>query len=175
MWVRLFICLAASILIHFLFFSQSLDPPAGPGRADLAGNLVAVGLVQGVYQDRLKQVVKPAPPEEQKPDQEEGMSFVTEGTVSTGYMEVLKKKIFDTWQYPEEAVNNGEEGKVAISFVLDSTGMVREIGVLKSSGSPILDSAAMAAVEKASPFARFNGRMKDETLKITGNFCYVLD
>lgn len=174
MWIRIFLCLAVSILIHFLFLSQSLDRIAGPGRAPDNDNLVHVGLLQGILPDRQKQELTQILPEK-NPGQEEGMSFVTEGTVSSGYMDVLKKKIFDTWQYPEEAINKGQEGKVTVSFTLDHAGMVREVSVIKSSGSPVLDSAATAAVEKAAPFGRFNGQMKDKTLKITGNFCYVLD
>jgi len=175
MWIRIFICLAASILIHFLFFSQTLDLPTRPGMAQHASSFVHVGLLKGVFPDRQMQGMKQDSPENRKSGQEEGMSFVTEGTVSSGYMEVLKKKIFDTWQYPEEAVNQGQEGKVTISFTLDDAGTVKDIGVLKSSGSAILDSAAMAAVEKAAPFDRFNGQVKERTLRITGNFCYVLD
>jgi TonB family protein len=173
MWIRVFICLAISVLIHFLFFFHH-EPSAVPGKALSGNHLVPIGLVAGIYQNRQAQEVKPVP-EKPLEGNEEGVTFVTEGNVSAGYMEVLKKKIFDTWEYPEDAVNKGQQGKVTISFVLDNTGNVKEIGVVKTSGSHILDSAAMAAVEKAAPFGRFNGQMKDRTLKITGNFCYVLD
>jgi hypothetical protein len=33
----------------------------------------------------------------------------------------------------------------------------------------------MAAVKKASPFGFFTGDIKEKTLKVTGNFGYVLD
>jgi TonB family protein len=175
MWIRLFICLAASILIHFLFFFQTLEPVVKPGKAPYGNNLISVSLMESILPGKEVPEMKHDQGPQTKEAIEEGMSFVTEGTVSAGYMEVLKKKIFDTWQYPEDAVNKGLQGKVTISFVLDNTGKVKEIGILKTSGSPILDSAATAAVEKASPFGGFNGQMKDKTLKITGNFCYVLD
>ena len=64
---------------------------------------------------------------------------------------------------------------MTISFVLNDKGKLMDMGVLVSSGSHRLDSAAMAAVENASPFGSFTGDIKEKTLKVTGNFGYVLD
>lgn len=175
MWLRLLAFLAVSILIHALFFSRSWINFEVPTHFHM-NNFMSVNLIQGKSQDIiLPAVTSSVPTQKNQTEREAGMSFVTEGTVSADYMEVLKKKIFDTWQYPDEAINKGQEGKVTVSFVLSSTGKMMEIGILKSSGSYILDSAAMAAVEKAAPFGNFSSQMKDKTIKITGNFCYVLD
>ena len=59
--------------------------------------------------------------------------------------------------------------------MLNDKGELLDMGVLVSSGSKSLDSAAMAAIKKASPFGSFTGDIKEKTLKVTGNFGYVLD
>ncbi len=105
----------------------------------------------------------------------EGVSFVAEGGVGKVYLDKLKVKIFNVWQYPADAIHKGEQGKVTISFVLNDKGELMDMGVLAGSGSSSLDSAAMAAVKKASPFGSFTGDIKEKTLKVTGNFAYVLD
>lgn len=105
----------------------------------------------------------------------EGISFRAEGVASVGYMDRLKARIFRAWEYPEDAILRGEEGKVSIEFVLGAQGELVDIGVLKSSGSPRLDRAAMNAVAKAAPFgplAEVGGR---DRLKVTGLFAYVLE
>jgi TonB family protein len=174
MWMRLIVCLSASMLLHLFFFSQSLTIMAPP--RNFLYHPVAVDLVEGMQQGgALQEIANPAQAQVVKTDTEEGMSFDTEGTVSSGYMDILKARIFKVWQYPEDAINKGQEGKVTISFVLNGKGEVVDIGILKTSGSYSLDSAAMAAVEQAAPFGSFGGDVKNETLKVTGHFCYVLD
>ncbi|HWR67676.1 MAG TPA: TonB family protein, partial [Desulfomonilia bacterium] len=63
----------------------------------------------------------------------------------------------------------------SITFVLNERGEVADIGVLKSSGSYSLDSAAMAAIEDAAPFGPLTDNNGEKTLKVTGHFAYVLD
>jgi TonB family protein len=106
---------------------------------------------------------------------EEGVSFKAEGKVSADFMTLLKAKIFYVWKYPDEAVQKGRQGNVGISFILNSKGEVVDIGIIKSSGSPSLDSAAIDAIRKASPFGPVTSDDNDKSLKITGHFCYVLD
>jgi protein TonB len=54
--------------------------------------------------------------------------------------------------YPRIAKRMGLEGKVIISFIICSSGDVKEVEVVESSGSPILDKNAVEAVKKTSPF-----------------------
>jgi protein TonB len=55
--------------------------------------------------------------------------------------------------YPTSARAKGWEGKVSVSFRLGPDGQARDIRVVVSSGFPVLDRSAVAAVRKASPFA----------------------
>ena len=95
--------------------------------------------------------------------------------MGTSYLDLLKARIFLVWKYPDEAIQKGQEGKVSISFELNSNGELVDIGILKSSGSSSLDTASTAAVKQASPFGPLPKDISDKPLKITGQFCYVLD
>jgi protein TonB len=139
-------------------------------------NLVPVNLITGMSRSiDAQDVSKSDKDQNANPGTGPGVSFNTEGYAKAGYMDMLKMKIFKTWQYPEDAINKGKQGDVDISFELNSVGAVMSVGVVKTSGSSSLDSAAVAAVKKSSPFGPFTGDDKQKTLKITGHFCYVLD
>lgn len=182
MIARVFVCFVLSILIHVVFFISSfglLDKPK-----DIRENIqtVSVNLVDvpsqaaGVYEVKTLPVVSAPQKVERKNHQDaEGVSFEAAGGVGAGYIDKLKVRIFKIWKYPEDAVQKGEQGKVTITFVLNNKGEVVDIGVLASSGSYRLDSAAMAAIKKAGPFGSFTSDIKDKTLKVTGHFRYVLD
>lgn len=115
-----------------------------------------------------------APLEEQEIS-DDGVTFDVEGEVNADYLELLKIKIFNAWEYPQDAIEKGYEGTVRIAFVIDGTGRLVEIGILSSSGHYSLDTAAMGAIELAGPFGPFTEDVVAQVLKITGNFGYVMD
>ncbi|MGO9147569.1 MAG: TonB family protein [Desulfomonilia bacterium] len=104
-----------------------------------------------------------------------GVSFKADRTVGTSYLDLLKARIFLVWKYPDEAIQKGQEGRVSISFELNSNGELIDISILESSGSSSLDTASTAAVKQASPFGPLPKDISDKPLRITGQFCYVLD
>jgi protein TonB len=54
--------------------------------------------------------------------------------------------------YPRIARRMGLQGRVTIAFVILTDGTVKDIDIVESSGSPILDRNAVDAVKKTSPF-----------------------
>jgi len=64
----------------------------------------------------------------------------------------VRAGIARTLVYPPSARRNGLEGKVLLEFVLLADGRIRELALRSSSGFPVLDAAALAAVERAAPF-----------------------
>jgi protein TonB len=175
MW-RLFVCFTVSAMVHVLVLMLPLVIMAKPSDFLPRRDVLSVKLVEGMQQ--IKELVEANKPVENQKSEavpEEGVSFEAEGGVGAGYLDPLKVKIFRVWQYPEDAIQKGQQGKVSISFVLNSKGELVDIGILTSSGSYSLDTAAMAAIEQASPFGSFTGDIKERTLKVTGHFCYVLD
>jgi TonB family protein len=171
MTTRLFLCLAVSASIHALVLVQPWTLMATSKTAEQKAPSIPIKLVD---QEQLKQLLVPQE-EDAAGESREGISFETEGDVSTDYLDLLKVKIFDAWVYPEDAVRNDQEGIVKIIFTLDGTGRVVDIGILQSSGYPGLDAAALYAIKKASPFGPFTNDIAAGELKITGSFCYVLD
>ncbi len=170
MTTRLFVCIAVSTCIHALVIIQPWHILGASGMVESPDVAVPVRLVEEKQpEESLRDVAQELDTEE------EGISFEVEGVVSADYLDQLKVKIFDAWEYPADAIEKAYEGTVKISFVLDASGRLVEIGVLSSSGHYSLDTAAMAAIELANPFGPFTEDIAGQSLKITGNFCYLLD
>ena len=68
--------------------------------------------------------------------------------------------------YPIKSLRQGEEGIVVLSMVLSRRGRVLAISIGESSGHPKLDQAALKIVNRATPFPRFDRRMKMEELRV---------
>jgi periplasmic protein TonB len=51
--------------------------------------------------------------------------------------------------YPEAARRDGVEGRVVVRFVVDGGGEVQEVSILHSSGSALLDEAAIGLLRGA--------------------------
>ena len=168
---RLLVAFIISLCIHILVLLQPWQIMARTELLLPIDDAVPIQLVEELPDE-------PAQPPEPEPELEvppEGVSFEAEGVVSDDYMERLKSKIFHAWQYPRKAIDRGEEGSVRLYFELDDQGTLIAIGILTSSGSLALDTAAIKAVEQASPFGPFTEDLTARTLKITGWFSYVLD
>jgi TonB family protein len=66
--------------------------------------------------------------------------------------------------YPPQA--NGAEGVVTVGFRIDRQGKVVTSQVVKSSGSSVLDAAALALIKRASPFPPPPAELSDGDLSI---------
>ncbi len=164
-------CLTVSLVIHVIALLQPWNLMAVSNNRESMPDSIPIKLLGD--NDLPKELV--AQDEGKAQEQQEGLSFETEGDVSAGYMDLLKSRIFNSWEYPAEAVNTGREGVVKIMFVLDAAGRLTDIGVVKSSGYETLDAAAVDAIAKAGPFGPFTDDIEGQSLKITGSFCYVLE
>ena len=69
------------------------------------------------------------------------------------YTHLVQKQIEAVKQYPKRAQRRNEQGVVEMIFTIGKDGKIVSQNIIKSSGSRILDGAAMDALEKASPFA----------------------
>ncbi|MBN1635589.1 MAG: energy transducer TonB [Deltaproteobacteria bacterium] len=164
MKTRLVVCFALSVFLHALILIMPWQVMARGGAAEQQEDPFPVNLVKQI--EELKTSIQEA---------EEGLSFEVEGKVSVDYLERLKARIFYVWEYPKSAIEQGFEGTVRICFVLDASGWIIDNTLVSSSGFAELDQAALIAVENAGPFGPFSEDINQETLKITGNFCYVID
>ncbi len=75
----------------------------------------------------------------------------------TGFLQQLMadalwQQVSDKSTYPSEAVDAKLQGKVVLRAALQPDGSAGRIDVVESSGSPILDQAAVISVKQATPF-----------------------
>jgi protein TonB len=70
------------------------------------------------------------------------------------YTELVQRQIEAVKQYPKRAQRRNEQGVVKIVFTIGNDGEIVSVNILKSSGSRLLDGAAIDAVKNASPFPR---------------------
>jgi protein TonB len=70
------------------------------------------------------------------------------------YFQLLKMRVEALKTYPEQAKKQNQQGLAVIEFSLNQKGQVSAVRVHKSSGSRVLDRAALQAVQKSAPFPR---------------------
>ncbi len=70
------------------------------------------------------------------------------------YFHVVRERIAQKKTYPLVAVDRQMEGQVTVGFTIDLDGRISGVNIVSSSRRPILDRAAIQAVEAASPFPR---------------------
>jgi TonB family protein len=73
------------------------------------------------------------------------------------YLKVIISKIHSEKYYPRIAKKRGIQGDALLRFELKTDGGLEKVNILKSSGSNILDKAAVNTVKKAAPFPYING------------------
>ena len=81
------------------------------------------------------------------------------------YMEAWRAKVerVGNLNYPDDARKNNLTGSLILDVALNADGSVNQITIRRSSGSKILDDAAIRIVELSSPFAPFPDHIKEET------------
>lgn len=91
-----------------------------------------------------------------------------------GYLEQVQASIDRTWRWKEALLAARGGGKVLLRFTLGAGGAVEEIGVVESSGNPILDREAVEAVRRA-PLPSLPSHWTIERLHLFAEFAYRLE
>jgi protein TonB len=149
---RLFLALAASLLLHILPFVPGLipspapSPPPAPIIASLRPPPVAPLPAPPplTLPEQSKPAASPAkpPPEKRKPPEKPAAAKTWTQAVSQHL-----KKLNDAGQfYPPEAIARGLEGEVLVLIIIDESGRVTAARIEQGSGHRILDDAALHAV-----------------------------
>ncbi|MHB8562565.1 MAG: energy transducer TonB [Acidiferrobacteraceae bacterium] len=73
------------------------------------------------------------------------------------YMDAWKARVerIGNSHYPRAVRNAGLSGRLLIDVAINANGSLRNVHILRSSGSPVLDEAALRIVRRAAPFAPF--------------------
>jgi len=82
--------------------------------------------------------------------------------INPEYLGIINQQVQSSISYPPEALEQGWEGIVQVKFVINQDGQITDIYIAESSGYPLLDAAAMFAIQDASPYP-FPNEYKDET------------
>jgi len=98
----------------------------------------------------------------------------TESIKYVSYMKLLKDKIQNVWVYPEQARLKNQQGTLLVEFGINKNGSLAYAKVIRSSGYPILDEAAIKAIREASPFNPLPDRFGVDRLNIYATFTYEL-
>jgi colicin import membrane protein len=83
-------------------------------------------------------------------------AFAAPATAATGeainYQLVVGGMLERAKHYPESAIRRGAQGTATIGFVVDESGAVASVSLLRSSGEADLDTESVALVRRAAPF-----------------------
>jgi TonB family protein len=91
-----------------------------------------------------------------------------------GYFQTVKQKIEAYWVYPREARRQSQAGSGTAVLTLTQDGRLRDVSVVRSSGSDVLDRYFVDAIRLAAPFSRLPCRISEGAVPITINFAYRL-
>lgn len=101
-------------------------------------------------------VIKPASgPAASRPDSGAPLPQASSSSglvASSSYAEIIASHIAHYRFYPLPARQRHEEGKVIIRIVVAHNGNLESSAILQTSGSHLLDSAALSTVKRASPY-----------------------
>jgi TonB family protein len=92
---------------------------------------------------------------------------VSDSKILQDFLKIISRKIEESKRYPRWAMDAGLEGMVVIRFsILQDGTLDAEIQLVSSSGTQVLDNAAVAAVRDAAPFPALPRALKRERLQI---------
>ncbi len=110
--------------------------------------------------------------EDEDSGDEEEVSLNTTEIKYADYMARIKHQIEKVWTYPEQAARKGISGEITLRFKLSKDGNLLSVRMLDSSGTKILDVAAIKAVKGAAPYYPFPATITTKKLVITASFIY---
>ncbi len=101
------------------------------------------------------------------------ITFDTSNAKYIGYMRLLRIEIESIWKYPRRAAYSGEQGDLEIRFTINRQGLLTDVRVLRGSGFPLLDEAAVQALRDGRYWPLPDSWHKKK-LTIDGHFVYSL-
>jgi TonB family protein len=90
------------------------------------------------------------------------------------YFNKIRDRIKANWVYPRPAGERDIEGELLIKFHIAKDGRLEYIELVHTSGTPILDDAALTAVKLAQPFPPVPDDIAKHSLAINGQFRYQI-
>jgi TonB family protein len=105
-----------------------------------------------------------APVELAKPEMK--MSTTERRNLLQDFLNGIKKKIESKKKYPLSARNAGIEGRSGIQMTITKDGQLENVRIYESSGSEILDNAALESVKDSLPFPPIPEELEREKIEL---------
>ncbi|WP_249136978.1 energy transducer TonB family protein [Bradyrhizobium canariense] len=81
------------------------------------------------------------------------------------WRKTVTEHVWRNRMFPSEAI--GQRGDAGVTFVVDRAGKLISTALIESTGSRLLDAAALAMVERAAPFPKPPSEAVDDLQRIT--------
>jgi len=98
----------------------------------------------------------------------------TEKDLLISFFQRFRDRIYGVWNYPPRSKERGEEGTCLLRITVNRDGTLANVQLMESSGYPRLDTEALDAVRKASPFGPLARSYEEENLTIFAFFRYSI-
>jgi len=126
--------------------------------------------------ERLAELAEKYERETPTAEEDKNLSLETSEPRSISYLQGLKSKIYHKWGYPEAAAKEGQSGRLWARFIIKKDGTLEDAILIKSSGYPMLDDAALSAIRLAAPFYPFPTSFGSlEKITINASFEYIME
>lgn len=91
------------------------------------------------------------------------VSVTTRRSDIAPYLDRWKRRVerVGTLNFPREINISGLTGSPTLGVAIDPEGMLADIEILRSSGYPALDRAALSVLHRAAPFERFSPELRE--------------
>jgi protein TonB len=130
---------------------ETLSPTIALPTADNAGSTKIVAASLPVSQQTIAETQENKPANLPEPP-EPGNAITPTQRFTHEHLDKIGAKVMAALQYPAMAKRMKWQGQTYIGFILHPSGEVTDVVVEKSSGFPLLDKQAIAAVTAAAPF-----------------------
>jgi protein TonB len=97
----------------------------------------------------------PAPVPVVQPPAAQPVTPAPDPALEDGYRARIRQAVDEHKHYPRMARRLGLEGRVVVAFTVGADGRLAGVRLVESSGSELLDEAALEAVRQAAPFPPF--------------------
>ncbi|MCX8123147.1 MAG: TonB family protein [Spirochaetes bacterium] len=95
-------------------------------------------------------------------------------TVSMQYTDMIRQRIQEALLYPATARKDGIEGQAYVKFTIEKNGNVMGVVLVQSSGSLLLDTAAISAIHSAAPFPPIPDTLNKERITFIQGLTFTL-
>lgn len=148
--------------------------PVKPRAAKAAPPKPAAPAVEPAVEPARAQPVESAPAAE-APVAVQSPAPAPDPALEDGYRVRIRQAVDEHKHYPRMARRLGLDGRVVVAFTVEADGRLAGVRVVESSGSELLDEAALEAVRKAAPFPSFPAGIERRRWDFTLPLSFSLD